>query len=438
MSSQSVPEPQDPPDRKTHRIRTVSRIICYGLLCILLWDYFFFHPGLIKPENLPALDQNFQSLSSSLHNHVRFLASPGLMGRAPGTPGNRMAEQYILSRFLQMDLESAPSGHRLQMVDPRIGNNVVSALKPYRPKNPWIIIGAHYDHLGHKKDGSFLGADDNASGVAILLETARGLQKSQVMKHWNVLFVAFNSEESPYFLTQWMGSYQFLLRIDELGIPRKAVQLGIVMDLMGGVFWEPLRNTVFVMGQEKTRELESLMKSVPEGGVDIQPLGIHMIEHIPGFARKPFSDYYHFRAYNVPFLFLSAGRTPNYHRTSDTHEKLHYDRMGQTTLWLLNLLNALDQSGKTLSFQSNRENLNNDIETMQVLLKNSSDWNTKIPQTGWVTLWKLKRDRKRVAELKRKIANKENLGSEDIRVLRNTSIRMQCLLGNMGPCFLLP
>ena len=182
----------------------------------------------IDPRMLPIVTTEGQRLK----DHVSFLAGPDLKGRQPGSVGNRQAAQYIEDQFRAVGLQPLPSlGLFRQIISPQIGDNVVGMIPPAAAVAParWILIGAHYDHLGYP----FLGADDNASSVAILIETAR--QMADRPSHYGIIFVAFNSEESPYFGRGEMGSQFFFHHLPpEIG-SQDHIQAAIIMDLMGGV-----------------------------------------------------------------------------------------------------------------------------------------------------------------------------------------------------------
>ncbi len=332
----------------------------------------------------------------------------------------------------------APENRRTQEVSPAIGNNVFSALTPIHPKRKWLVLAAHFDHLGEEKGAVFLGADDNASSVAILLETARLLQRPPSLNQYNVLVVGFNSEEPPHIRTPWMGSNQFIMRIGETGLARSQIKMAVVMDLMGGVHWKPLQNSVFAIGAEKTPRLENVLGKIQTPGLEVRPLGIHMVESVPGMHPTPFSDYDAFRNHKIPFLFLSSGRTRHYHRSSDTSEKLHYARMARSAIWLAKLIRAVDALPTPLEFFPERENYLRDLQTLYPIIQKAAQWKGKIPQTSWVSLYKFNRDKKRLEQLNAQVSSNISLTNKDGRDLSLASIRLQCLLGNMGPCFLLP
>jgi hypothetical protein len=370
-------------------------------------------------------------LARRLQAHVQFLASAELKGRKPGTPGHRKAADYIVTEFQQAGLLALPSlkGYR-QTVSQELGDNLIgirSAAASLR--SGWILIGAHYDHLG----GAYLGADDNASALGILIELARSLPS---LNNHSVLFAAFNTEEAPYIRTGLMGSQHFTNHLPaEIGsLSRfKAV---IIMDLMGGVHWEPLQNTIFATGAEKSPGLYRRVKSAAQAEtmapLSVLPIGLHLVEEIPLVGRVAFSDYDAFRNASVPFLFLSAGRTPRYHQPSDLPNTLHYERMASTVHWLQHLVSSIDQDTEPYRFEKNGLEFSDEIEAFRPLTIKAAEEATTIPGTSSLSLWKLKRDRDWLERL-----NPTEATPEDVKRLERLSIRMQCLLSDMPGCFLL-
>ena len=129
-------------------------------------------PPLPLMVSMAAIDPTTLAVTSDLakrlRTHVEYLAGPKLSGRKPGTPGNRAAADYIAARFGEAGLVALPSvGSYGQEISPAVGDNLIGLQPGTSPDAaaPWLLIGAHYDHLG----GQYLGADDNASSVAILL-----------------------------------------------------------------------------------------------------------------------------------------------------------------------------------------------------------------------------------------------------------------------------
>lgn len=395
----------------------------------------------IRAITMPPVDLSqlviSTELAQRLRGHVDYLASPELKGRKPGTPGNRAAAQYIQEAFHQVGLEPLASlGGYGQTISPALGDNLIAvrrARSPH-PKERWLLVGAHYDHLGESWGKIYAGADDNASAVGILLETARA---TEPLIHYSIAFVAFNAEEAPFIRTPLMGSQYFVDHLPaEIGSPGQ-LQAVIIMDLMGGVHWEPLRDVVFAAGAEHSpglyRHVTHLHEAQDDGqGLMVHPIGMHVIEEIPVLGQTPFSDYDAFRNASVPYLFLSAGRTPRYHQPSDLPDTLHYERMALTVRWIHDVLLNIDQDPHPYGFEPNRLELADEVATLRPLITKAATWDTSIPGTSPASLLRLKLDANWLATL-----DPNHAGSDDITRLEHASLRMQCLLGDFSGCFLL-
>ncbi len=424
-------------------------VVIFGLAPLLLAGTiagYLFAMTPVDAKTLPVTS----NLAKRLRAHVEYLASPELKGRKPGTAGNRKAAEYIQARFREMGLDSLPSlrGYG-QRISSELGDNLIG-LRPAATAEPsprWVLIGAHYDHLG----GSYLGADDNASAVGILLETARRLPP---LAHDHMLFVAFNAEEPPYIRTPLMGSQYFVDHLPaEIGSPAN-LQAVVIMDLMGGVHWDPLREVIFAAGAEQSPGLYRRLKEAAQARgarleargqnfpaspiayspspLAVLPVGLHLIEEVPLVGQVSFSDYDAFRNASVPFVFLSAGRTPRYHQTTDLPDTLHYERMAATVEWLLTLAGLIDQDPEPYRFDARRVAFTDEVASLRPLAALAADRSTMIPGTSTLSLWKLKRDVEWLNTL-----NSAAPTSSDLKQLESLSIRLQCLLADFPACFLL-
>ena len=401
-------------------------IALFSLVCVTL-TYRFIAMVPLDPTQFPPVSDS----AKRLHAHVQWLASADLKGRKPGTPGHRKAADYIVTAFQNAGLQPLASlnGYR-QTVSQELGDNLIG-IRPALNSlgSRWILIGAHYDHLG----GTYLGADDNASAVGILLELARS---SSSLTHHSVIFAAFNTEEAPYIRTGLMGSQYFTDHLPaEIG-SLSHLQAVIVMDLMGGVHWEPLQEILFAAGAEHSSGLYRRVREAANvgttGPLAVLPIGLHLVEEIPLVGRVPFSDYDAFRNASVPFLFLSAGRTPRYHQPSDLPNTLHYERMASTVSWLAHLIGLIDQDTVPYRFEKDRLKFTDEVEAFRPLVIKSAEEASKIPGTSALSLWKQKQDRDWLDRL-----DPTKVTREDVKRLERLSIRMQCLLSNMPGCFLL-
>src|SRR5687767_7538157 len=182
---------------------------------------------------------------------VRYLADDALQGRLAGSPGERCAGDYIAARFRALGLKPGGTGRTFfqtlpvaSTVNPHAGStgrNVIALLPGSNPqvRDEWIIIGAHYDHLGHGEYGSaepnhgnavHNGADDNASGVAVMLEVARRLATRAPAR--SVAFVAFTGEEAGLLGSRYL--------VDNPTFPLSRAKAMINLDMVGRLKNGPL------------------------------------------------------------------------------------------------------------------------------------------------------------------------------------------------------
>ncbi|HEX2056586.1 MAG TPA: M28 family peptidase [Nitrospiraceae bacterium] len=412
--------------------------------------------------------------ATRLRADVEFLASHELRGRLPGTAGNRRAADRIEAAFHEAALVPfAAMPDFRQTISSAHGDNILGYRPATGPSLGWILVGAHYDHLG----GEFVGADDNASAVAIVMELARTLPP---LSNYSVVFVAFNTEENPYFGTPRMGSEFFIAHLPaEIG-KLDALQAVIIMDLIGGVQWQPLRDVIFAAGAEKSPGLYRRLKeavnrdsgkarvsacagwagdsgkahvsacagwagqmetvkretnrsthdSADTVRLTVLPVGMHLIEEIPERGHHPVSDYDGFRNRSVPYLFLSSARTPRYHTPRDRPATLHYERMAATVQWLEGLLRALDGDREKYAFEPDRIEWEDEVETFRRVTRYAVNDATLIPGTSRLSLRKLRQD----AEWLNGVDGTTPTAA-DLERLERISIRFQCLLADYTGCF---
>jgi Zn-dependent M28 family amino/carboxypeptidase len=186
----------------------------------------------------------------------------------------------------------------------------------------WIVVGAHFDGLGVRAGKIHNGADDNASGVAVLLEAARALAGSA--RRRGILFCSFDAEEDGL-----VGSNHFV-KSELYSVDSFAAM--ICLDLVGGSFLPGDERRLFALGSESSETLfEWIGRARASGPLEIERAGIYAIEPVgPLLAR---SDYSPFRMKKVPFVFLSTGTPWYYHTPEDDVERLDFAKMeGVATL----------------------------------------------------------------------------------------------------------
>jgi Zn-dependent M28 family amino/carboxypeptidase len=195
-------------------------------------------------------------------------------------------------------------------------------------RDEWIVVGAHFDHLGTGGEGSLYGgkdpaihhgADDNASGTAGVVTLARRFAAEGGNRR-SLLFVGFNGEEEGL-----LGSASL---IEEGVIPTGNVAAMINMDMIGRLD----SNRLIVEGMGTSPVWDSLVPAVNRDRFSLK-LGRN------GFGP---SDHASFYAKDVPVLFFFTGMHRDYHRPSDTWEKLNYDGEARIVGLVGDLIHAID------------------------------------------------------------------------------------------------
>ncbi|WP_425076357.1 M28 family peptidase [Psychroserpens sp. S379A] len=305
--------------------------------------------------------------SISIKDDVVFLASDELEGRQTGSDGEKAAANYIASRFKSLGLTAKGTEDYFQAfsfkpkTDPHqevnytvkdgdstiTGTNVIGFLDNEAENT--IIIGAHYDHLGYGAEGSLFrgesqeihnGADDNASGVAVLLNLAMKLKEKNTGN--NYLFMAFSGEEmgllgSNYFTknpTIDLSKANYMINMDMVGRLKQDSTLAVY-----GVGTSPILKQVVKANNSKFKVIEN------ESGVGP-------------------SDHTSFYNSDIPVLHFFTGQHEDYHKPGDDFEKLNYEGMEIISSYIFDIISDLDDNGK-LAFRKTK-NESEDVPRFKV------------------------------------------------------------------------
>ncbi len=272
-----------------------------------------------------------------LEADVEFLCSAECAGRAPGTPGGILAAGFVESRMRDLGLEPAGEHGFRQPIPPIGGASILGALRG--KGEGWVLLVAHFDHLGEQGDGTYWGANDNAAAVAVMLEVARTLADRREPTGRSVLFCSPDAEEPPYFCGPHMGSQWF---VDHPTIPLDEIDLMVCLDLVGTSLGPEslpgaVRESIFVQGAETSSGTVDLIDGLP--AVD----GIRH-RHIPDWLIPPMSDQDAFRTAEIPWVLYTVGRDIRYHTPDDTPEHLDYSKMAALVTHLEHLVMAAANS----------------------------------------------------------------------------------------------
>lgn len=260
--------------------------------------------------------------SSAVRRDIAYLASDALQGRATGTPGNDSAAAYIARRYAALGLRPLSTdyvqpfvAHPLaRMRTARVAGlrtqNVMALLPGRDPalRGQYIVLGAHFDHLGRSTEGALdpdlpnavrKGADDNASGTAAVLELARLLAARPPRR--SVIFANFSGEE--------LGLLGSAYWVEHSPVPLDSIVAMLNFDMVGRLRGD----TLLVLGASSGKEFRALLDSTPTA--------LHVVAP-PGDGYGP-SDQSSFFAKDIPVMQFFTNLHADYHRASDVAEKIN-------------------------------------------------------------------------------------------------------------------
>jgi hypothetical protein len=273
------------------------------------------HTASVAPASSGAPD------SLAIRRDIEYLASPALAGRLTGTPGNDSAAAYIGRRYAALGLRSLTPGYlqpftaRPQAhngVSPSLPTQNVFAVLPGRDpvlRNQYVVIGAHFDHLGASTEyaadpearGALRrGADDNASGTAAVMELARLLAAAPPRR--SVIFANFSGEEEGV-----LGSSYF---VEHSPVALDSVTAMLNFDMVGRL----ANDKLIVYGVGTAPELPSIVDSANARvrfQITTQPDGDGPSDHASFYLK------------NIPVLHFFTNQHDDYHRATDTPEKIN-------------------------------------------------------------------------------------------------------------------
>ncbi|MHC4747882.1 MAG: M28 family metallopeptidase [Planctomycetota bacterium] len=261
-----------------------------------------------------------------------FLSQPQLKGRKPLTWESATAQRYLSSRYKTYGLVPWCDARGYEQSF-GYGTNVIGLLPGSDEDlaDEIVILAAHYDHLGKGRKGIYNGASDNASGVAALLEIAERLSLAEQKPKRSVCFAAFDCEERML-----LGSFAFTFRED---FDRTKIVAVINIDLLGRDGFNVLQDCLFVVGTEAYPELRrDIINSATQVQLEILPIGTDIV--------GPRGDHVAFESIGIPAIFFSRGPHEDYHRTTDTADKLNYERMKHSVTLILSALEVLANADK--------------------------------------------------------------------------------------------
>lgn len=320
-----------------------------GLISLFLVIIFF------SSQNIFSQEQNDKIvINSSIENIVRTLASEGFEGRAPQTKGDTLTAAFVSNFFQNNGIKPLLKDYFQEVsYKDRVKNainkdsantltysrNVIGIIEgsDKNLKNEYIIIGAHMDHLGMggSMSGSRIdslavhyGADDNASGVALMLDLAKKFKNKPSNR--SLIFIAFAGEEKGL-----VGSKGF---VNNLPFDKNLINAMFNFDMVGN-----LKNNSITAGGSKTSSTseELIIKHAQNHNLkpSLSPNG-----HGP-------SDHSSFYAQNIPVFYFTTGADDTYHTPRDNADRINYKGIELLSNFTFDLIKDIANNKDRLVFQ---------------------------------------------------------------------------------------
>lgn len=273
----------------------------------LFTTLFFFLCFVLSPGLWAQIDK------AKLTEDLRILSSDEYAGRATGE--NEKARAYLLTQLEG----AAPAYNTLvdtfgfldRLKNQHKGYNVVAAIQGKKFPDQYIVLSAHYDHLGIRKEQIYNGADDNASGTTALLSLYHHFKKNPP-RH-SIIFAFFDAEELGL-----KGADRF---VEDPPVPREQLLLNINMDMVG----RNNDNTINICGVYDFPQLARPLKKV----IKKSDLIITQKHEGPDYKGSDnwtmSSDHGMFLARKIPYLYFGVEDHPGYHKPTDDFEFINLD-----------------------------------------------------------------------------------------------------------------
>jgi hypothetical protein len=291
----------------------------------------------------------------SLKKDLFFLASDSLEGRYPGTKSMEMATDYLVAKFNDIGLKPISNTFIQEFpLAPFWGRNIIGIIEGNDSvlKDEYIVLGAHYDHLGwdyivlgvhydhlgwdykNNQKRVYNGADDNASGITALMEVARNILHNKELLKRSIMIVAFDAEEKGL-----LGSKYF---IKNPLVELEKIKIMLSVDMIGMYSF--------------TKQLTFSGCASFEGGTDflknvkqVDSINIKYLDYSSMWKDR--TDTKHFYDNKIPSMYVSTGLTPYYHKYSDDAELIDFVGLSKISEQLVNI--SIELSNKE-SFEFSR------------------------------------------------------------------------------------
>ncbi|HET9368943.1 MAG TPA: M28 family peptidase [Vicinamibacterales bacterium] len=254
--------------------------------------------------------------SAALLRDLKTLSADDMQGRRVGTPGGAKARAYVIERFKAVGIKPVGASYEMPFAfagrgsgAEQTGVNVVGVVDGTRQPQQYIVVTAHYDHVGERNGEVFNGADDNASGTAALFALGEYFSKNRPAH--SILFAALDGEESGL-----RGAHAF---VKAPPVPAASIAINLNMDMIGR---DP-DDKLYVVGTRTQAYLKPFIERVAAKASITLLMGHDDPTQKEDWTTQ--SDQYAFCQVKIPCLYFGVEDFAQHHKATDDYETMSHD-----------------------------------------------------------------------------------------------------------------
>ncbi|MCT4221301.1 M28 family peptidase [Elizabethkingia anophelis] len=284
-------------------------------------------------------ESSLKSISAeNLKRDLYIIASDEMQGRDTGSPGQKKAGEYMINQYKKNGIghppsmssyyQKVPSEYMSKRKKINDSENILAYIEGSEKPNEIIVISAHYDHVGMNNGQIYNGADDDGSGTVGVMAIAEAFHKAKKAGHGpkrSILFLHVTGEEKGLFGSSYYS--------DNPIFPLANTVADLNIDMIGRV--DPLHkdnpNFVYVVGSEMLSS--QLKEAVEKANKATHNLYLDYKYDDPKDPDRIYyrSDHYNFAKHNIPIAFFFDGIHEDYHKPTDTPDKIDYPLLMKRT-----------------------------------------------------------------------------------------------------------
>ena len=294
-----------------------------------------------QSQNDDVLEMMELISKNELERHLTIIAGDEMEGRKTGESGQKRAANYIRDFYKNIEIkplsgtedyfQHVPSEAMKRMFSPKLNDseNVIAYIKGTEKPDEYIVLSAHYDHVGIANGEIYNGADDNGSGTTALMEIARILQTAH--KNGNgpkrsVIFLHCTGEE--------YGLHGSRFFVNSKILPLENIVANLNVDMIGRKDLK-YENTdteyIYLVGSDRlSTELHDLSEAMNKKYTKLHLDYAYNENNHPEMIYYR-SDHYNFAKFGIPVIFYYNGEHADYHQPTDTLDKIDFEQMRKRT-----------------------------------------------------------------------------------------------------------